>query len=149
MARNMVYKYTERLVRERALSTAVAPAAPTSLQSGVPVLLPDGPAVSLTASGNATKTVSGAGNLPAGVTSLTYENGGVGNLAGSASFAFDGTFEFAVTGATTSTADGVPVYITTTGGLTLTEGTNTAFGVTDYPRDYAKVAGRAPVRIGA
>ena len=33
--------------------------------------------------------------------------------------------------------------------LSLTEGTNTLYGVTDYPTDYRKEAGRAPVRIGA
>ena len=87
--------------------------------------------------------------LPTGITSITYKNGGVGNLAGAASFAFDGAFDLPVTGAGTSTKKGVKVYITTAGALTLTEGTNTLFGFTDYPRDFAKVAGRAVVRIGA
>ena len=110
----------------------------------------DGPAVSLTASGNATVTKST--NLPGGLTSVTYGNGGVGNSASpaSASFAFDGSWDLAVTGATTSTASGVRVYmIPATGVLTLTAGTNIPFGFTDYPEGFAKVAGRAVVKIGA
>lgn len=147
MATNMIYRYNGELTRERALSTAVAPAAPSTIQPGVPVLFTDGPAVSITASGNG--SVTQTTNLPTGLTSVSYGNGGVGNLPGSASFAFDGSWEFAVAGATTSTANGVAVYITTAGALTLSVGTNTLFGHTDYPRDYAKVAGRSVVQIGA
>lgn len=148
MATNRIFAGNDANNRERPLASITTPTtAPTTIQPGVAVVFPEGPAVSLTASGNA--TVTQTTNLPPNLTSVTYGNGGVGNLPGSASFAFDGTFEFAVAGATTSTVSGVQVYITTTGALTLTEGTNTAFGVTDYPRDYAKVAGRAPVRIGA
>ena len=143
----MVYRYTGERARDRALASVTAPATPpTSIQPGVPVAFADGGAVSLTASGNATLTESDP--FP-GVTSITRGNGGVGNASGHATFAFDGTWDFAVTGATTSTGDGVEVYITTAGALTLTEGTNTHFGWTDYPVDYAKVSGRAPVRIGA
>lgn len=145
MALNMIYKFERS--QERDLADAVAPAAPSTIQPGVPVLFPEGAAVSLTASGNG--TVTQTTGLPTGITSITYENGGVGNLDGAASFAFDGAFDLAVTGATTTTKKGVSVYITTAGGLTLTEGTNTLFGFTDYPRDYAKVSGRAVVRIGA
>jgi len=148
MALNRIYAETAERVRERALSTVTAPStAPTTIQPGVPVAFADGGAVSLTASGNG--TVTQTTTLPPGLTSITYTNGGVGNASGSASFAFDGTYEFAVTGATTSTANGVEVYITTAGALTLTASTNTHYGWTDYPRDYEKVAGRAPVRIGA
>lgn len=147
MATNMIFRYNGELTRERALSLATAPAAPSTIQPGVPVLFPEGPAVSLTASGNG--SVTQTTGLPTGLTSITYGNGGVGNLAASASFAFDGSWEFAVVGATTSTANGVAVYITPAGALTLTESTNTKFGTTDYPRDYAKVAGRGVVQIGA
>ena len=148
MAKNMVYRYDGEKTRERALATVSVPtAAPTTIQTGIPVIFGDGAAVSLTASGNS--TVTETVNLPNGISSVNFDNGGVGNLEGSASFAFDGTWEFAVVGATTSTASGVAVYMTPTGGLTLTESTNTAFGFTDYPRDFAKVAGRAAVKIGA
>lgn len=148
MALNMIYKGTDGRNRARALSTIIAPSTPpTTIQPGVPVLLPDGAAVSLTASGNG--TVVQTTNLPTGVTSITTTNGGVGLAAGEASFAFDGTWELPVTGALTTTADGTAVYIVlATGVLTLTESTNSLYGYTDYPRGYNKVAGRAPVKIG-
>lgn len=145
MALNMIYKFERS--QERDLADAVAPTAPSTIQPGVPVLFPEGAAVSLTASGNG--TVTQTEGLPTGVTSITYKNGGVGNLAGAASFAFDGAWDLAVPGATPTTKNGVKVFIMTTGTLTLTEGTNKLFGFTDYPRDFAKVAGRAVVRIGA
>lgn len=144
MATNLVYLGDPRRNRERALALVTQPTtAPTTIQPGVPVVFADGPAVSLTADGAATKSFT----TPQGYTLSGVPNGGVGNADGAATFAFDGTYEFAVTGATTSTANNVRVYITTTGTLTLTVGTNTAYGYTDYPPDYAKVAGRAPVRI--
>jgi hypothetical protein len=148
MAVSQIFAPTQNRCRARALSTIATPTStPTTIQPGVPVRFADGPAVSLTASGNG--TVTQTSNLPAGLTSITYENGGASLDDGEASFAFDGTFEFAVTGATTSTASGVEVYITTGGTLTLTVGTNTHYGWTDYPKSYRKEAGRAPVRIGA
>lgn len=149
MAVNKVYKETTERDRERLLAAIIAPSTPpTTIQPGTPVLFPDGGAVALTASGNG--TVTQTTDLPPGLTSVTYTNGGVGNLSGAATFAFDGTFDLPVTGALTTTVSGTNVYIVlATGALTLTVGTNTHFGWTDYPRDYAKVAGRAPVRIGA
>ena len=139
MATNRVFAGNDGNNREKAV--------PAGTQPGTPLIIEGRSAVTLTARGDA--TVTQTEGLPSGLTSLTYGNGGVGNLPGSASVAFDGTFEFAVAGATTSTASGVDVYITSAGGLTLTEGTNTLFGTVDVPRDYAQVAGRAPVRIGA
>lgn len=150
MALNKIFASTQELHRDRELSLITQPTStPSSIQPGVPVVIGDRPAVSLTASGNATKTVTSG--LPGGISSVDYDNGGVGNSASpaSASFAFDGTFEFAVTGATTSTASGVKVYITTTGDLTLTAGGNVLYGYTDYPVDFRKEAGRAAVKIGA
>lgn len=154
MALNKIFASTQELHRDRALSEIIVPTPTTTIQPGVPVLLGGAaatarPAVSLTASGNATKTETSG--LPGGITSVTFGNGGAGNSSdpASASFAFDGTFEFAVTGATTSTASDAPVYITAAGALTLTAGSNTLYGYTDYPVDYRKEAGRAPVKIGA
>ena len=155
MALNKIFASTQELHRDRKLSEIIVPTPVTTIQPGVPVLIGSAaatarPAVSLTASGNATKTETNG--LPAGITSITYTNGGVGNdgaPAPSASFAFDGTFEFAVTGATTSQASDVPVYITSAGALTLTAGSNTLYGRTDYPVGYRKEADRAPVKIGA
>lgn len=148
MALNKVLQSNPRLHRARALSTVTNPTTPpTTVQPGVPVTFADGPAISLTASGNGTKTATTG--LAAGVTSITYQNGGVGLAAGEATFAFDGTWDFAVTGATTSTASGVNVYIVPVGGaLTLTAAGNVQFGYTDYPPGFTKEAGRAPVRIG-
>lgn len=147
MATNKIFQSSQRLHRARALSTIVQPTTPpTTIQPNTPVVFTDGPAVSLTASGNGTKTQTT--NLAAGVSSVTFSNGGVGLAAGEASFAFDGTFEFPVTGAATNTADGVEVFITTSGALTLTVGTNVHYGWTDYPRGYTKEAGRAPVKVG-
>lgn len=150
MALNKIYASTQELHRDRALSLITSPGtAPSSIQPGVPVVVGARPAVSLTASGNATKTVSSG--LPGGINSVVYDNGGVGNSASpaSASFAFDGTFEFAVTGATTSTANETAVYITSAGALTLTQGSNVLYGVVDYPVGYRREAGRAAVKIGA
>lgn len=153
MALNKIFASTQELHRDRPLTDIAVPAATTTIQPGVPVLIGAAaasarPAVSLTASGNGTKTET---NIGGGITSVTFSNGGVGNGASpaSASFAFDGTFEFAVTGATTSTASEVLVYITSAGALTLTAGSNTLYGRTDYPVGYRKEADRAPVKIGA
>jgi hypothetical protein len=148
MATNKIFQSTEARHKARALSTITNPSTPpTTIQPGVPVTFAEGPAVSITASGNGTKTQTT--NLPPNITTITYTNGGVGLAAGEATFAFDGTWEFAVTGALTTTVDGVHVYITTAGALTLTASTNAHFGWTDYPRDYRKEAGRAAVRVGA
>lgn len=154
MALNKIYASNQELHRDYPLTDIIVPSGTTTIQPGVPALIGSAaatarPAVSLTASGNGTKTETIG--LPAGITSVTYSNGGVGNSASpaSATFAFNGTFEFAVTGATTSTGSGVPVYITSAGALTLTVGSNTLYGHTDYPRDYRKEADRAPVKIGA
>lgn len=148
MAINKIYASNQELHRDVPLADVTAPAAPTSVQPGVPVLVGTRPAVSLTASGNATRTQTAG--LPDGITSITFANGGVGNLASpaSATFAFDGTFEFAVTGALTTTLNGVTVYITSAGALTLTAGSNTIYGSTDYPRGFRKEAGRAAVKVG-
>lgn len=135
MALNKIYAETPSKNRERVV--------PANTQPGTPLIIGGRSAVTLTARGDATKV----SDLPGGY-QITHSNGGVGNLPDSASVAFDGTWEFSVTGATTSTANDVPVYLTSGGTLTLTEGTNTAFGFTDYPRDYVKRAGVAAVRIG-
>lgn len=151
MATNQIFPANPERIRDRLLSTVTAPSAPSTIQSGVPVLFAEGGAVSTTASGNSTVSVTANGtntNLPSPLTAYTYKNGGVGNTSGSASFAFDGTWLFPVTGALTTTASGVEVYITTAGALTLTVGSNTHYGWTDYPRSFNKVAGFAPVRIG-
>lgn len=138
MALNMIFASTTELHRERPV--------PTGTQPGVPLLIGGRPAVTLTAEGAATLTKTSG--LSGGVTSVTYTNGGVGNLPGSASVAFDGTWEFAVTGAVVGTLSEAEVFITAGGVLTLTTTGNTHYGWTDYPRDFRKEAARAAVRIG-
>jgi hypothetical protein len=150
MALNKIYDSSQRLHRARLLTGISNPTTPpTTIQPGTPVTFGAGnlPAVSLTASGNGTKTQTTG--LSAGVTSVTFSNGGIGLASGEASFAFDGTFEFAVTGATTSTANDVEVFIIPASGLlTLTSSTNVHYGWTDYPDGFTKENGRAAVRVG-
>ena len=136
MATNKIFAETQSKNREATVTAGTGP--------GVPLIADGRPAVTLTAepTATATKTLSDG-------TVITYTIGGVGNAAGKATVAFDGTFEFAVTGTTTGTGNGVAVYITSGGALTLTDTGNTLYGYTDYPRDYRKEAGRAAVRIGA
>lgn len=149
MALNKIFASTEAMHRARLVSGITFPASQTTIQPGVPVIFGTRPAVSLTADGAATRTKS---NPVPGITSVTYKNGGASLADGQASFAYDGTFEFAVTGAVTGTANDVEVFMTkATGALTLTaDGNNTIhYGWTDYPVSFRKTAGRAPVRIGA
>lgn len=149
MALTKIFQSTQAKHRARLLAGVTNPSTPpTTIQPGVPVTFGAGnqPAVSLTASGNGTKTVTPNVN---GVSSLTYANGGVGLEPTEATFAFDGTFEFPVTGATTSTANDVEVFIVPVGGaLTLTSSGNVHYGWTDYPVGYTKENGRAAVRVG-
>lgn len=137
MALNKVFAETQSKNRERAV--------PEGTQPGTPLIINTRPAVALTARGDATKTST----LPDGV-SVSFANGGVGNLPDSASVAFDGTWLFeGVTGVTATTGQDVAIYLTSAGALTATATGNTLFGYTDYPRDFAKATGRAAVRIGA
>ena len=63
--------------------------------------------------------------------------------------AIDGTWEFkSVAGATTSTAQGAPVFAESDGDLTLTSEGNTRIGTVNYPGTYFKEAGKLPIAIG-
>lgn len=143
MAKNMIYKYTEKDTRTRTLD------GPTD--AGVPLLDPADarPAVTLTATGVFNKTVTTA-TIPmgGGVSSITYNDGSVGNDEDDATLAYDGVWEFAVDGADTETVQGAEVFIDSSGDLTLTEGTNTHYGFVDYPKDFYKRDGVLPVRVG-
>lgn len=76
----------------------------------------------------------------------------VGTYAAGA--AIDGTWEFdsiVSTGTTpvpVTTAQGVPVFLTGAGALTLDSSGNTRIGVVNYPASYVKVAGKLPIAIG-
>lgn len=135
MALNEVFQYSKSKTRERAVPSGTLP--------GAPLLINSRPCVALTARSDATKTFSLADG-----SSRTIPIGNPWQTAGSATVAFDGTFEFSgITGVTTSTANDVAVYITSGGALTTTSTSNTLFGYTDYPTSYTKQAGVAPVRI--
>lgn len=136
MAINKIYDGISSKNREATVAAGTLP--------GVPVIADGRPAVTLTAEPTATKSKTMADG-----TVVTWKIGGVGNAAGKATCAFDGVYEFPVTGALTSTGNGVEVFITSGGVLTLTSSGNTHYGWTDYPRDYRKEAARAAVRIGA
>lgn len=134
MALNKIYEGTAELNRERPV--------PAGTLTGVPLIIGGRPVVTITARGDATVTET----LPGGET-LTRPVGGFANAADSATVAYDGTYEFEVTGATTTTANDVEVCIDASRKLTLTP-TGEHYGWTDYPRDYFKRAGIAAVRIG-
>lgn len=136
MARNEVFAYTPRYVRERPV--------PSGTKSGTPVLIGIRPGVTITARADDTTTFTLADG-----SSRTIPTGSANQSPGKASIAFDGTWEFtSITGVTTSTADDTAIYITSGGALTTTSTGNTLFGYTDYTPNYTKAAGKAPVRIG-
>lgn len=144
MATNLVYMGTPADNRVETLAATYG--------SGVPVLSLGGlPAVTLTGSGDYTKTetIAGYGTL-SGIPA-----GGVGLSGKEVTLAFNGTFEFdkdawaSNTLPTTGISQGAKVYITSGGDLTTTEGANTLFGYFDYPKDYDTTRGFLPVRIGA
>lgn len=99
-------------------------------------------AVALTDRGDATKTTPISGGA-----SLTLPSGGFSLKPNEASLAFDGTWHLPVTGATTTTGNGVPVYLNASNQLQLVQVGN-AVGYTDYPQGFYKQAGFAAVRIG-
>ena len=142
MAKNLVYRNTDLLNRVETLAATYGP--------GEPVLSLGGqPAVTVTGSGDYTKSevIPGVGTL-SGVAA-----GGVGLEGKQVTLAFDGTWEFDeddVAGLTAATAaQGAAVYITSTGDLTATAGSNTKFGTVDVPVDYDRSRGFIPIKIGA
>lgn len=120
---------------------------PEGTVAGDHLIIEGRPAAAVTDRGDATRTTT---VTPGNVTSVTYKSGGASLEPTKATVAFDGTHLWDVTGVTTATGNDVAVYRTSgaTPTLTLTEGSNTLFGYTDYPESYAKEAGKAPVRIG-
>lgn len=81
-----------------------------------------------------------------------FPDGGVGLDALEVSVAVDGTYEFPVTGASSSTPNGTLVYAVVASGritsLTLTSTSNTLFGSINNPQDYVGAAGAICVKIG-
>ena len=141
MATNLVFKNDNKQNRVVTLAATYGP--------GVPVIANGSPAVTVTGSGDYTKseTIAGVGTL-SGVAA-----GGVGLAGKEVSVAFSGTWEFPVTDITglTSVAaatNGDVIYITSANALTTTEGSNLKFGTVDFPKDYDKTRGLVPIKIG-
>lgn len=138
MASNLVYRNSDSQNRVEDLGKTLAPGAPAISKAGLPVV-----AVTGSADYTVTEVVPGLGSI-SGIPA-----GGVGLRDQEVTLAFDGTWEFPVTGATAATAQGTKVYITTAGELTTTAGSNTEYGYVDYSTDYDRSRGLVPVRIGA
>ena len=133
MATNKVFQENTRNNRARVV--------PVGTKSGDFIFTEGRLAVALTDRGDATKTTPISGGA-----SLTSPSGGFSLKPNEASLPFDGTWHLPVTGATTTTNSGVPVYYNA-GTLQLTPLGNTV-GYTDYPQGFYKQAGFAAVRIG-
>ena len=132
MATNKVFQENTKNNRARVV--------PVGTKSGDFLIVGGRPAVALTDRGDATKTTPISGGA-----SLTLPSGGFSLKPNQASLAFDGTWHLPVTGATTTTGNGVPIYHNA-GTLQLTPLGNTV-GYTDYPQGFYKQAGFAAVRI--
>ena len=134
MATNKVFQENTKNNRARVV--------PVGTKSGGFLIVGGRPAVALTDRGDATKTTPISGGA-----SLTLPSGGFSLKPNEASLAFDGTWHLPVTGATTTTGNGVPVYLNASNQLQLVQ-VGVAVGYTDYPQDFYKQAGFAAVRIG-
>jgi len=114
------------------------------------VTLDERPGVAYTNSGGSTDSETVGALTISGIPS-----GGVGLDALQCSVAVDGTYEFAVTGATGSTANQTQIYAVVAGdritSLTTSDGTgsNSKFGKVNNPQDYVGAATAICVKIGA
>ena len=135
MAMNMIFPYNRERTRERQV--------PTGTLAGTALLINLRPCVSITSRGDATVSKT----LADGTVIIRNVGMSTGTAFDSATVAFDGTWELAIAAIPTNTATDTPVFITAGNVLTLTSTGNTAFGFTDYPRDYVKTVGIAPIRI--
>lgn len=138
MALNLVYRNTDSQNRVEDLGKTLAPGTPAVSKAGLAV-------VAVTGSADYTRSEV----LPGYGTLSGIPAGGVGLRGQEVTLAFDGTWEFEVTGATAATAQGTKVYITAAGALTTTAGSNTEYGYVDWSTDYDRTRGLTPVRIGA
>ena len=134
MATNKVFQENTNNNRARVV--------PVGTKAGDLLILGGRLAVALTDRGDATKTTPISGGA-----SLTLPSGGFSLKPNEASVAFDGTWHLPVTGATTTTGNGVPVYLNASNQLQLVMVGNPV-GYTDYPQGFYKRAGFAAVRIG-
>ena len=138
MALNLVYRNTDSRNRVEDLGKTLAPGLPVVSKAGLP-------ATTVTGSADYVKTDTAFGMTLSGIPA-----GGVGLKGREVTLAFDGTWEYPVTGGTAATAQGVKVYvIAASNTLTTTAGSNVGFGYIDWSPDYDRTRGVLPVRIGA
>jgi hypothetical protein len=147
MATNLVYRNTDAKNRVQALAATHQP--------GEPVISLDGlPAVTITASGDA--TITDSTSFPP-YTISGIPNGGVGLVGKEVTLAFDGTWEFLASGfdgtapTVSSLVNGSAINFKTSNGKLTTASITTgivAFGTVDFPPDYDKTRGFVPVKIG-
>ena len=138
MALNLVYRNTDSQNRVEDLGKTLAPGLPVVSKAGLP-------ATTVTGSADYVKTDTAFGMTLSGIPA-----GGVGLKGKEVTLAFDGTWEYPVTGGTAATAQGVKVYIVPDSTyLTTTSDSNVEFGYIDWSPDYDRTRGVLPVRIGA
>lgn len=124
---------------------------PTTIAPGTAVIsVADQPGIAITGTGDYATPASTIGAYT--ITPAAGTGGGVGLTGKQVSVATDGTWEFPVTGGTTSTVQNTLVYAVVSSGditsLTTTAGSNKVYGKVNYPVDYVKVDGTLPVKIG-
>lgn len=134
MATNLVYSWTES--RVWTVGSNVAPGTAV-------VSVSNEPGVTITGSGDYTRTETSGPFTISGIPA-----GGVGLLPTEATVATNGTWEFPVTGGSSTTPNNTAVYRTGGGLITLTASGNTAFGVVDIPPGYVFDGTTLPIKIG-
>lgn len=140
MALNQVFPDNRKSRRARPVGNNVAPGT-AIINGGQPAVTITGSrdykGNQITATGNGETIVLAGGK---GGESLPADN--------YATISFSGTYTWPVTGASESTAPGTAVYLTNGGTLTLTAGSNTAFGRVEFWRGKDSATDTA-VTIGA
>lgn len=127
MALNVIFSDVESERRATTVGNDVAP--------GTPLIVGGRPVVTITGSGDYTNGLTTTGNeVIDQMLEVGEANGGVGLADDQATVTPTGTYAFDVTGATVATVPGTAVYLTSAGALTLTEGSNTKFGIVEFFR---------------
>lgn len=127
MALNVIYSDIESEHRPMLVGNDVAP--------GTPLIIGGRPVVTITGSGDYTNGLTTTGNTVIDqMLEVGEGNGGTSLAADQATVSPTGTYAFDVTGATDATTPGTVVYLTGAGALTLTEGSNTKFGIVEFFR---------------
>ena len=127
MALNVIFSDVESERRATTVGNNVAP--------GTPLIVGGRPVVTITGSGDYTNGLTTTCNTVIDqMLEVGEGQGGIGLADDQATVSTTGTYAFDVTGADVDTAPGTVVYLTSAGALTLTEGTNTKFGIVEFFR---------------